>query len=275
MNYTGFIYLWYDNHRKLFCLGSHMGTIEDGYVTSTGMMKQAYNKRPENFKRRIIHFHDGDNKTLYAKEQYYLDMIKEEELFYGSKRKYYNIKPTASGISGKYASELRNKFYASNAGKEWLKELSRRFTENNPSKKGRTVWNTGLQCNSIKIGLANSEKQKNKYTEKLKEKRSIDLKNNWKKGIFDNRPKQSTETIEQARLSRIGFKQTDKQKNAVRTALSKSFIVTYPDGKEEQITNLNQFCKDNKLDQGNMSRVAAGEAKQHKKFKIRHSLNIS
>ena len=41
-NYTGFVYLWYD--RKWFCIGSHMGSLEDGYTSSTGFMNKAYKK---------------------------------------------------------------------------------------------------------------------------------------------------------------------------------------------------------------------------------------
>ena len=51
---TGFVYLWYDKKKKKYCLGSHYGSIDDGYITSTGYMMKAYKKRPDDFKRRIL-----------------------------------------------------------------------------------------------------------------------------------------------------------------------------------------------------------------------------
>lgn len=38
MNYTGYVYLWYDTRAKLFYLGGHLGRVEDSYVCSSGTM---------------------------------------------------------------------------------------------------------------------------------------------------------------------------------------------------------------------------------------------
>jgi len=50
---------------------------------------------------------------------------------------------------------------------------------------------------------------------------------------------------------------------------SKKYIVTFPDGHEEEIVSLNSFCKKHNLNQGNMSSVANGKLKSHKKFSVR------
>jgi hypothetical protein len=92
----GFIYLWYDSLKRKFCLGSHYGSADDGYVTSTGYMIKAYKKRPKDFKRRILFKITEDcpkHKKLYEKEQYFLNMIKDHELG----KKYYNYKKIARG----------------------------------------------------------------------------------------------------------------------------------------------------------------------------------
>ena len=60
--------------------------------------------------------------------------------------------------------------------------------------------------------------------------------------------------MEKLRLSRIGFKQPESQKQAVSKALSKEWLVTNPNGVKLVVNNLTKFCRDNKLDQGNLSR---------------------
>lgn len=49
-----------------------------------------------------------------------------------------------------------------------------------------------------------------------------------------------------------------------KLAVSRRFVVTSPDGQSQEILNLNQFCKDNNLNVGNMHNVATGKAKQCK-----------
>lgn len=93
-DYWGFVYIWHDRKRNKFCIGSHFGALDSGYVTSTGDMKWAYKKRPEDFKRRILYFLPENNlDILRAKEQEWLNLISEEELG----RRYYNLKKAAHG----------------------------------------------------------------------------------------------------------------------------------------------------------------------------------
>ncbi len=102
----GFIYLWFDSgrhssghpNRRMFCLGSHCGTENDGYLTSTGgiRFKNAYKKRPQDFRRRIIErIYEGNGRDVLNAEQRWLDLIKAEEL----NQRYYNKKKTAAGLS--------------------------------------------------------------------------------------------------------------------------------------------------------------------------------
>lgn len=109
---TAFVYLWHDTKRNKFCIGSHIGHPDDGYVSSTGWMKHAYKKRPTTFRRRILwSTTEMPNKhEVFGVEQKFLDMIKDEEL--GSK--YYNLKKFAAGgngsaNSGKVLSEEHRK----------------------------------------------------------------------------------------------------------------------------------------------------------------------
>lgn len=101
----GFVYIWYDNLRKMFYIGSHWGRSDDSYLCSNKRLYNAIKKRPENFKRRIIEKDIPDKKNLLEREQYWLNMIKDEELSSVSSvtnntAKYYNYKKFASGGNG-------------------------------------------------------------------------------------------------------------------------------------------------------------------------------
>ena len=87
MEKTGFIYIWYDRKRKMYYIGSHWGRIDDGYICSSNRMRDAYRRRPQDFKRRIIKI--GIERTkLLDEEHEWLQKIKESELG----KKYYNLR---------------------------------------------------------------------------------------------------------------------------------------------------------------------------------------
>jgi len=83
----GFIYIWRDRKHKRYYIGAHWGTEDDGYVCSSRWMLQAYNKRPQDFKRRILTKIYTNKTDMFDQEQYWFSMIKSNEL----KIKYYNI----------------------------------------------------------------------------------------------------------------------------------------------------------------------------------------
>jgi hypothetical protein len=87
--------------------------------------------------------------------------------------------------------------------------------------------------------------------------------------VMANKGRKPTEEhVEKIRQKAIGRKQPQSQKDKVAAALSKGYIITTSDGDKFQIVNLRQWCKENGIDQGNMTRVAKGKAKQHKGYKI-------
>ena len=51
----------------------------------------------------------------------------------------------------------------------------------------------------------------------------------------------------------------------------KTYIVTCPDGSEERVTNLHQYCLNNGLTAQCMYAVASGRAKSHFKYKCRYA----
>lgn len=97
-NYFGFVYIWRDKKRNKYCVGSHYGKLDDGYTSSTGYFKAAYNKRQGDFKRRILYLLIiDDKKLLLSEEQKWLSMIKNDELG----KRYYNFKKNANGGNGR------------------------------------------------------------------------------------------------------------------------------------------------------------------------------
>lgn len=94
MTCYGFVYIWYDKFRKMYYIGSHKGVPGDGYICSNKIMLNAFKKRPNDFRRKIIKF--CNKEDLLITEQKYLNMIRDNELYYTGK-KYYNIKRFASG----------------------------------------------------------------------------------------------------------------------------------------------------------------------------------
>jgi hypothetical protein len=86
MEKEGFVYIWFDRKHKRYYVGCHWGTIDDGYICSSSWMKQAYEHRPHDFKRRIIQ--KGITRDNLLNEEYkWLSLIPDEELG----ESYYNL----------------------------------------------------------------------------------------------------------------------------------------------------------------------------------------
>lgn len=83
----GFVYVWFDRKHQRFYVGSHWGTIDDGYVCSSQWMKRSYARRPNDFRRRIVASITTTRQDLLNEEYRWLQMIPDEEL--GGR--YYNL----------------------------------------------------------------------------------------------------------------------------------------------------------------------------------------
>lgn len=86
MEKHGFIYVWFDKKRKMYYVGSHWGSKDDGYICSSNRMRNAYKRRPQDFKRRIIQNQFGTRKDLLLLEERWLQIAKKKS------KKYYNLK---------------------------------------------------------------------------------------------------------------------------------------------------------------------------------------
>jgi hypothetical protein len=107
----GFIYIWRDKIRNMYYVGSHDGTIDDGYISSSHWLTAEVRYRPADFKRRILKYVDLLNLKL--EEYKFINLIKDDE--FG--KKYYNLKqgkpkgiaPWNKGKTGVYSAEHRKR----------------------------------------------------------------------------------------------------------------------------------------------------------------------
>ncbi len=107
-----FVYMWFDRARKMFYVGSHSGSVDDGYVSSSRWLSGEVRYRPADFKRRVIKFFDTKHEAQIY-EGYLLTLI--QPLEFGTK--YYNMKqgkPSGtpswnSGKTGVYTEETLQK----------------------------------------------------------------------------------------------------------------------------------------------------------------------
>jgi len=93
---SGFIYVWYDRHNKMFYIGSHWGAEDDGYICSSSWMNRAYKQRPHHFKRRIVARGFDSRETMIEEETRWLGMIKPNEIKPANDNpRYYNLNTKA------------------------------------------------------------------------------------------------------------------------------------------------------------------------------------
>jgi hypothetical protein len=88
---SGFVYVWFDKAKKMYYVGSHWGSEEDGYICSSVWMNRAYSKRPFDFKRKIVSKISSSREDMIIEERRWLNMIKDEEL----RKRYYNLRKVA------------------------------------------------------------------------------------------------------------------------------------------------------------------------------------
>jgi hypothetical protein len=92
MEKYGFIYIWFDCKNKRYYIGSHWGTEHDSYKCSSTWARNSMDRRPNDFKRRILKRIYTSRKDLYEEETRWLQMIKPEEV----KVRYYNLRRDAN-----------------------------------------------------------------------------------------------------------------------------------------------------------------------------------
>jgi hypothetical protein len=208
----GFVYIWCDSKRKMYYIGSHIGTETDGYVCSSKRMRQAYLRRPETFKRRILyHLLTNDRSILLQEEKRWLDMIKDEEL----SNRYYNVLRNAWGLNSDEIAENCKSHWKDPVAKENHKKSMRKAwtpeRKKAHSEKLRKKWESGAYSDRP-YNLSEENREKLRYTtikrniertvsDKTKEKMSQSAK----KRCTDDWSKNQGELMRKARLDKLGY----------------------------------------------------------------------
>lgn len=182
---TGFIYEWTDSATGLKYRGRHEGSQDDAYVGSGTIFVAEYNSRQQDFSRKILW--QGDDITvdeLLRQEERFLSEIPDEELYYGSNRKYYNQVKNSSGYTSENNPMKIPKII------ERMKETQKRLRLNNPWQNTVNKYGYDEACrintrgNKAAGGKANKGKPK---SEEHKKKISLNRKGGKPKGWRKNK----------------------------------------------------------------------------------------
>ena len=161
MEKYGFVYIWFDKKRKMYYVGCHWGTENDGYICSSDRMRDAYKRRPDDFKRRIIEI-INDKSLLYDVEYKWLSLISEEDLG----KKYYNLRKHKWGhwttdlnssltIREKISKNTKEAMYRSDVREKYLKGLKNRDNKSSDplvrEKRKQTMLSNGKNKGKITV----------------------------------------------------------------------------------------------------------------------------
>ncbi|AGR47802.1 putative homing endonuclease [Sinorhizobium phage phiM7] len=91
MRKFGFVYIWYDRKHKLYYIGSHWGHLDDGYICSSTRMRNAYKRRPTDFRRKILTLVYTNRSDLLDMEQRWFDVVKRKDRYYNINFKVHDL----------------------------------------------------------------------------------------------------------------------------------------------------------------------------------------
>jgi hypothetical protein len=145
--------------------------------------------------------------------------------------------------------EARKQFFQSEEGRLWKEQLRERFRTNNPSKKGREAWNKGIKNPEHSARLKGIPTP---LTEEGRQRQTENMKRRWARGDFANRPPMTEEHRRKIGEKAKGRPTSVLQKEAASKTHQRMFLITFPDGSQETITNLTEFAKKYNLGRSNM-----------------------
>lgn len=231
----GFVYIWYNRVSKMFYIGSHWGSEDDGYICSSKWMLNAYRKCSQDFQksdgrpnRKILMKIYSSRENLLTEEKYWLSMIKESELGI----RYYNLYKRVQ--------------------QSWLCTEERRMSIGDKisrTKKGRVF------TEEHKAALRKPKKVG--HTDEWKEENSKRMKEIWASGEGERRKAAARELCQddehKQKISKA-VKESEKSKaqreelrEINKIAASKMYAVVFVDGRVEEVHGLKAFGKANNI----------------------------
>ena len=187
MNKEAFVYLWYDSRNKMFYLGKHKGTPDDGYTHSSSMWQQFKNDNiPQGVRRRIISW--GTNEDMHELETKLLLNRKEKcwDRYYNASIRGKFYRPIESytpateetrrkmsearlGVSV-HTEESKRKISEAHKGKKLTEETRKKLSEaklgeKNPFYGKKLTEETKRKMSEAKLGKKLTEETKRKLSE--------------------------------------------------------------------------------------------------------------
>lgn len=218
---SGFVYIWFDRKHSRYYIGSHWGHEKDGYICSSRWMKQAFRKRPQDFKRKILSDGWQTKRELLDEENKWLSCIKVDELG----KRYYNLSRGKNHWSTNITPELKERLKLAGEKRKGWKHTEQNKIE--ARERTKQMWANNIEYRE-KMSGPNPE-----HSKRLKGRPRKGNPEQWK---------HTEEAKEKMKNSHIGI---------VNRALT--WIVIYPNGNEETISNLSNFCRLNNLSHKNMA----------------------
>ena len=161
-SYNSFIYLWVDNLKNRFYIGSHYGKIDDGYLFGGIDIKYEYKLRPNDFERMILSYHIVNNPSeIRLIEKEYLIRYDVE-----NNNNFYNRTNESYGGTHKNSIEKRLKDIDEN-GLNAFQRASKKMVETRKNKNS---------YNSSKVKEYQTKKSNKSQFDEIKSKISNTLK---------------------------------------------------------------------------------------------------
>lgn len=241
MEKYGFIYIWYDKKHNRFYVGCHWGKEDDGYVCSSTWMLQAYFRRPNDFRRRILKSNIFSRSEMYEEEMRWLQMIKETEIKPNTTLpRYYNfrIKSNATWLKDDDQRKIiGQKISLAKKGKKVGPYSDDHKKAISDAKKG---WNpsseTRERMRQARLGKTHSDEWKVKNSEMVKEQ--------WASGQRTSNGPISEEHKMKIGAALRGRKLSPNQIDNMKKINSKEYLIEYYDGRKETVKGLKQYGVD-------------------------------
>lgn len=245
MEKHGFVYIWYDKKRKMFYIGCHWGSENDGYVCSSNRMRDAYRRRSNDFRRKILKTNINNRSLLLDEEHYWLKMIRDEELnfkYYNASNKRFGHWSETQDKSGKnhpmfgkkHSEESKLKMSLSRQGKEpWNKGKINVYSEDVLKQMGEKNIN-----NKYNLGKKRSDEVRLKMSESKKGKPT------WNKGKTGIYSEETLRKMSENSKGQIAWNKGKKcpnltgNKNGAKKLIGKTWIVDSITGKRIWIDKL-------------------------------------
>lgn len=242
---SGFVYIWRDRKHNRYYIGSHWGREDDGYICSSQWMKRSFNRRPNDFKRRIISRVHSSRLDLLKEESRWLSMVKDEEI----KIRYYNLMLRAPEHWYHYEESrlsVGEKISRSKKGKstgprdpsigEKISEVKKqKFAERRELTGSAFTEEHRKAMSECKLGKTQTEESNSKRSETLKRK--------YESGELTARSTPQTEESNRKRSEKMtGIAKSDDTKKRMSKSQSKDYLIKFMDGSEIVVNGLKAFC---------------------------------